>query len=169
MYNHFTPVLMETGERFRRFWKLRPFDDRGILDVTQEGLVFRGGKHVMQMRSVQHIQLVRQPLKWSTYISVVLFQLSLYLIALLVAVLAGLSDILMIAQGLGFTLIIFGLGGVFLLILLDLNSKWILIDYSDDYGLQQRAYVADGSPWGNWDGSTKRMYQILNHSLAALR
>jgi hypothetical protein len=159
----FPSVWYATPDRAGSLTKLVVFDDAGSLEVSPRGSAFSGRNGRIDLGGISSVSLSRQRLPWVTYALV--NAVTLPALALPVGVLLGMRPDLaggwwlaLVASLVGLMVAANALG-----VLVGISTRWVVVDYTDEYGQVWRAYFADASGlgWGGIFGGTRRVYRAL--------
>lgn len=134
---NFPKVWFASEQRVKSPTKFLVFDDRGPLDVSSEGIEFRGkrGSISISGSAIRDISISRQKLNWVTYLIVNALLVVYFLLTS--TTIAFMLWILILGNGFG--------------VLVSLSTKWVVVEYSGQDGILKKVHFADGSAFG-WSG-----------------
>jgi hypothetical protein len=161
MRRQFESVWYATPERIESMTKLTVFSDCGSLDVLPDHIEYRGKEHTVAVRNVVAVSLTRQRIPWITYAIVNLAVAPCYAVPYLVVVLLDMPDMAVIATILVGAMVI---ASNLLGLLIGTSTKWVMVEYQDEFNQFRKAYFADGSllGWGGILGGTTSLYRAIN-------
>ena len=132
----------------------KDYDDRGSLDVSQEGIRFAGRKVDLSLNKVVGVSLVRHQIPW-----LAIAVANLGLVALLVIVLSAIaSDRSTLFRDIAVVMAV-----SLVVLLIHSRDKWVKVDYEDELNTRRSACFADGSMrgWRGPFGGTKDLYRAI--------
>ena len=127
-------VWYATPEKFNSRTKLIVFNDRGSLEFFAGEMQFQGGKYDLFIRNIGNVSLCRQRLPWVSYLIV-----NIPNIVIAVGLAAALSYIAVLAA-----IAVVGFFAAIVIttnllgILVAMSTKWIQVEYEDEFGHARR-------------------------------
>jgi hypothetical protein len=163
MNQQFASVWYATPEKVESTTKCIAFSDRGSLELWPDQLIqYRGKRFSVSMQNVFRVSLTSQRIPWVTYAIVNLAAAACYAVPLFVVMFLGVSNV-----GVPAAILI---GAISILVasnllgmLIAANTKWVMVEYQDEFDQSRTAYFADGSllGWGGILGGTSALYRAI--------
>lgn len=148
----FGKIWYATPERIASAFKFVVFSDRGWLEASPDLMNFSGNKEHFDMGQITSVSLVRQKFAWGNSLITLVF-IGVWLYTLQLRSYRGSSTTPIVA----IAAFVFGTA-------VSLSTRWVRVEYTDEMGVQQVAFFADGSAlgWGGILGGTRRLYDELS-------
>lgn len=151
--NNFPNVWYASEEKIKSASKRIVFDDLGPFNISESTLEFKGGENYIQIEksNIENILITKQKINWITYaiinISMILWFFFVY--AFSIKLTLTFFAALLVLNGLG--------------LLINVNTKWILIEFIDQNKNLKKAYFANGSllGWSGIFGGTQKLYHSI--------
>lgn len=141
-----------TEGRVLRHMKLSWYDDRGSIEDTPHGLLFRGHNGQIPLTRITAVHLVGPIIPWAAVASLAIGNLFVLVMAK-----AGLFDNFTLETPITYLLLV----GIDLFALASWPMNWVKVDYIGENGQPDRAYYTTASTVERWMGGPKRLCALL--------